>query len=170
MNPNQKVLFKETQRFNQLWIWIPLIALDIFFLYQAGKQLFMGVPFGDHPMSNLGLLLFLCFMLLFNLLFYFLKLETAITEDGIYVRFFPFHQKFKFIDWEIITKSYIRKYKPLLEFGGWGIRYGFGGKAYNVSGNEGLQLEYNESSSLLIGTHMPDELKAVLVKLGHLKE
>ena len=93
MNPNQKVLFKETQRFNQLWIWIPLVVLDIFFLYQAGKQLFMGVPFGDHPMTNLGLVLYLVLMFLFNLLFYFLKLETAITEDGIYVRFFSISSK-----------------------------------------------------------------------------
>lgn len=77
-------------------------------------------------MSNTGLGLLLVFMFLINLLLYNFKLETVITEDGIYVKLFPIHFKFRFIDWNIINKSYTRKYKPLLEFGGWGLRYGFG--------------------------------------------
>jgi hypothetical protein len=121
-------------------------------------------------MSILGIFWVLLFLFLFNLLFYFLKLETQITQEGIYIRFFPFHQKFKYFDWRFVNKSYLRKYKPLLEYGGWGIRYGFSGKAYNVSGNDGLQLEYGESKRLLIGTKKPEELKTLLRHLGHLKK
>ncbi|MCP9766598.1 hypothetical protein EGI22_01675 [Lacihabitans sp. LS3-19] len=170
MKLDREILFKENQRFRQLWFWIPLLAFDVFLIYKASLQFFRNEPFGNHPLSNIGLLFLLCFMLLFNLSFYFLRLETAFTKEGIYVRFFPFHLKFKFIDWNIISQAYIREYKPLLEFGGWGIRYGFAGKAYNVSGNMGLQLAYDKNSKLLIGTQKAEEMEAVLNKLGFLKE
>lgn len=167
---NQKVCFSETQRFSQWWLWAILGIIDLGILLGVLQQLFLGQSFGNNPMSNTGLGLMLVFMFLINLLLYNFKLETVITEDGIYVKLFPIHFKFRFIDWNIINKSYTRKYKPLLEFGGWGLRYGFGGTAYNVSGNEGLQLEYNGNSHLLIGTHRAEELKKVLIKLGHWKE
>lgn len=51
-----------------------------------------------------------------------------------------------------------------------GIRYGFAGKAYNVSGNLGLQLAYDKNLNLLIGTQKAEEMDAALNKLGFLKE
>ncbi len=170
MKNDKEILFKETQRFRQWWIWISLLAFYVFLIYKTFLQFYKNEPFGYHPLSNFGLLFLLCCTLLFNWLFYFLRLETAFTREGIYVRFFPFHLKFKFIDWNIIRQAYIRKYNPLLEFGGWGIRYGFAGKAYNVSGNLGLQLAYDKNLNLLIGTQKAKEMKAVLKKLGFLKE
>ncbi|MBE9601319.1 hypothetical protein [Pedobacter sp. MC2016-24] len=71
-----------------------------------------------------------------------------------------------------MTKSFVRKYSPLTEYGGWGIRFGlFGqGNAFNVSGNEGLQLEFNDHTKLLIGTKKPAELTETLNKIGQLKQ
>ena len=43
------------------------------------------------------------------------------------------------------------------------------GEALNVSGNKGLQLQLEDNRRLLIGTNQPDELNAVLIKLGQLK-
>ena len=58
-----------------------------------------------------------------------------------------------------------------MEYGGWGLRYGFFGKgrALNVSGNTGLQIEFNNGKRLLIGTNKPRELKEVLTKLNQIK-
>jgi hypothetical protein len=53
----------------------------------------------------------------------------------------------------------------LTEFGGWGLRYGFGGKAYKIKGNIGLQLNFKDSSNLLIGTQRPEELRVIFDKL-----
>jgi hypothetical protein len=55
-----------------------------------------------------------------------------------------------------------RTYSPVLEFGGWGIRVGGGGMAYNVSGNEGVQLVLKSGRRVLIGTRQPDVLMSAL--------
>ena len=91
-------------------------------------------------MSNLGLLLTAIPLLLITLLILNIRLDTLIKEDGIYVRFFPFHWSFKKFSWDMISSSYVRKYSPLLEYGGWGMRLGIFGKgnAWNISGDKGL--------------------------------
>ena len=52
-----------------------------------------------------------------------------------------------------------RTYRPILEYGGWGIRYTMGrGWAYNVSGNQGVQLELASGKRILIGSQRAEEL------------
>ena len=70
-----------------------------------------------------------------------------------------------------ISKVYVRKYSPLADYGGWGLRFSMSGqgKAYNVSGNVGLQLEFSNGKKLLIGTRKPDELSSVLNEMGQMK-
>ena len=41
------------------------------------------------------------------------------------------------------------------------------GKLFNVSGNKGLQLVFDDDTKLLIGTNEPDQLMLVLLKLGY---
>lgn len=89
------------------------------------------------------------------------RLVTEVRDDGVYVRFFPFHRHFKVFLWEDIESFEARTYRPILEYGGWGLRFGLGGTAYNVSGNRGLQLVLGSggwSDRLLIGTQRPEEL------------
>jgi hypothetical protein len=100
-----------------------------------------------------------------------IKMVTQIREDGIYVRFPPFQPVFSKYEWKDIQEKYIREYNALKEYGGWGIRfglmgvkYGQGGKAYILSGHQGLQLVMKDGSRILIGTQKPDELLAVLRK------
>ncbi len=88
-------------------------------------------------------------MLLITILFIVARLETAMDKEGISVRFFPFHRHFRQYKWEEISHVFIRKYNPLGEYGGWGIRFGIGGKkAFNVSGNKGIQLTFINGSRL----------------------
>ena len=62
-------------------------------------------------------------------------------------------------------------YRPVMHYGGRGIRYSFGslggtkGKAYNVSGNHGVRLTYTTNRHLLIGSQKPDELAAAIQSL-----
>ena len=53
-----------------------------------------------------------------------------------------------------------RTYRPLLEYGGWGIRYAPFGKgwAYNVHGSQGVQLELTNGKRILIGSQRAEEL------------
>ncbi|MHC4271366.1 MAG: DUF6141 family protein [Planctomycetota bacterium] len=160
MSKNQRTSFREVQRFS-LWLRITLailmafiIVIDFFPLY---KKIY---PSGEVVtiilFTIVGILLpFAC-----AALFLILKLETEVRSDGLYIRFFPFHLKYKRFVPEDLKECYIRTYRPIKEYGGWGIRYGFGesGKAYNVKGNQGLQLVFENGKRLLIGTQKPKRL------------
>lgn len=165
-----EVLFKERQKFTQLWLWVILLGINAIFLIGAYLQIFEGQQFGNKSMSNQVLLLTTGLILLLTVLFMNSRLDTQIKYDGIYVRFFPFHLSFKHYPWKNITKAYVRKYNPIGEYGGWGIRLGLpgSGRAYNISGNNGLQLEFNDHKKLLIGTNKPDEMTAALGKISPL--
>lgn len=130
----------------------------------------MGQPFGDKPMNNTGLLISTAFTILLTYMFFSFRLQTLIKTDGIYVRFFPLHLRFKHYSWNSISKAYIRQYAPIKEYGGWGLRSGNMGTAFNVSGNQGLQLEFTSNKKILIGTGNPDELKKVLQQMEQLKQ
>ena len=156
-------MFNETQRFTQWWLWLILVGVWASMIYS-----FVTAP------AQTGIAAFLSFGIgiLLPLLFWQMKLTTRITQEGIYVRFFPFHFKEKFFAWETITFSYVRTYSPLMEYGGWGIKYSFKGNGlvYNTAGNVGLQLYFTEGEPVLIGTQKGEEIKQVLAALGHLTE
>ena len=109
-------------------------------------------------------LLFALIPLALMVVFFIMRLDTTINEEGIFFRFYPF-QKGKFISWTAIEKAYIRKYSPIAEYGGWGLRTGWSkktGGAYNTAGDMGLQLEYKDGKRFLLGTQRADELRAFM--------
>jgi hypothetical protein len=59
-----------------------------------------------------------------------------------------------------------RTYRPILEYGGWGIRYSPFGKgwAYNISGNQGVQLELMNGKRILIGSQRAEELARTIAE------
>jgi hypothetical protein len=160
------ILFNETQRFKQWWIWLIVLVANgtnLFFIYNQ----FVNNKISTSN-NNLGLIIAGVSSILLTLLFFIIKLDTVIKDDGIYVRFFPVHIKFKYMPWQNINKCYVRQYSPLKEYGGWGIRVGLfdKGKAYNISGNIGLQIEFKDNKKLLIGTNKPDELGSIVTQLN----
>jgi hypothetical protein len=167
----KEILYSERQRFKQLWLWLILFGINGLFLFAVFKQVVGGQQFGDKPMSNVGLLIATGLTVVLTILFLNFRLDTAIKKDGIYVRFFPFHLQFKHYTWDKLTKSFVRQYSPISDYGGWGLRLGLFGKgvAYNVSGDKGLQLEFTNNKKILIGTKKPDELTETLIKIGQLK-
>jgi hypothetical protein len=159
-----EILFRERQRFTQPWLWVVMLLAGgtqarVLIALLKSKEV-SGAAF-------IGLAVY-CFVIVFILLCH---LDTIIKQDGIHVRFFPFHFSERFFAWHQLTKSYVRKYRPIGEFGGWGLRGIFRTKrAWNVSGNMGIQLEMQDGAKLLIGTNKPDEAKEMLKRLGHLTE
>jgi hypothetical protein len=120
--------------------------------------------FTDKPGSVLAYIVPVLIMVGLPILFLQMRLITRITEEGIYVRFIPFHFKEQFYAWDSLESAQVRTYSPLREYGGWGIKYGFNGqgKVYNVSGNQGLQLVFKSGDKLLIGTQRPEEIQAAI--------
>ncbi len=164
----QPIRFREEQRFRQIWIWLlipPLcVGLIGFFAWTMVEQLVRGRPVGNQPTSDLALMiigpLFILLMAGLLWLMWVARLVTEVRDDGIYIRFYPFHRGFHGFHWEEIESFEARTYRPVRDYGGWGIRFGSGGKAYNVSGNRGLQLSLGgwRSRQILIGSQRPEEL------------
>lgn len=162
------LFFSETQKFKQWWLWLLLILVALFTGYHLIERL--GIGHSSRKLASPDLSVFVSFFVALSVisLILLIKLETEIRRDGVYVKFFPFHRKYVHYSWDEISRSYVRKYNAILEFGGWGVRLGlFGkGRALNVSGNHGLQLEFYDKRKLLIGTQMPDEMTAALLNLS----
>ena len=159
-----KILFSETQKFKQWWLWILLIGINAVMFYGVYVQVIQGQPFGDKPASNTSLLIGCGISLLITILVLNFRLDTQVKNDGIYVRLFPLQLSFKFFPWNNLSECFVREYNPVAEYGGWGLRLGLFGKgtAYNISGNKGLQLQFNNNKKLLIGTQKPEELQQVI--------
>jgi hypothetical protein len=171
-----KLLYTERQTFQASpIIWVSLVgsgAAILWFTVRAYMQLSGGEPMGDNPMSDTGLIIFvISFILLIIGIYAFIfshVLEIKVDEGGIYYRFSPYHTRTKYVRWEELEKYWVRKYDPIMEYGGWGYRISFSGKngrAYNIRGNKGLQLEFKGGKRLLLGTQQPLELEKVLSRI-----
>ncbi len=159
----EKVYYHEVQQFNQWWLWFLIIGIAGLFWYGFIQQIVFGTPFGSKPASNVGIWIFwIVFGIGFPLLFYTLRLIVKVCEDAIYVRFPPFHLRFQKIPLAKLEGYEVLTYSPISDYGGWGIRYGSIGKAYNVSGNRGVQLELLNGERILIGSQKPEELAAAI--------
>ena len=146
-----EILFEEKQKFNQWWLWAILFVFPLLSVVSFnGKEInFFYVLIGISIPS----------------LFYVFELRTVITSEGLFFQFFPFHFKKHLIKIEDIEKIEALKYKPLGDYGGWGIRYGFKGKAYNVSGNLGVKVHLSNGRNIIFGSLKYKELEQALKKI-----
>lgn len=160
--------FSEIQKFRQWWLWFIFAGIKGLMGFFIVTQVLFGEPFGYSVVDNAALLIGFLFMLILSLLFFIMKLETRISDYGIAVRFYPLQLKFRNYRWEDLEEVYLREYSPIVEYGGWGIRYSFTGKgkALNVSGRMGLQLVFKDGRRLLIGTSKPEDIMQVLSVMG----
>ena len=155
---HSKTYFKEEQRFRQPWLIIFLILVSILLWIGIIERIFFGYKFGNKPAPDwIIILIWLAFGIGLPVFFFSIKLITEVRYDGIYLRFFPIHRKFKVYPYDEIEKYEVRTYRPIYEYGGWGIRYGFKGRAYNVYGNKGIQLIFKNKKKLLIGSQKAEE-------------
>ena len=154
-------IFKEEQRFTQPLIFV---ILAVSFTVVVGL-LVKEYTAENSEMRLVELITVIGTYMAFTAPIFFFKLITRIDEKGIHYRFFPFHRKIKTILWSEIGAAYVRKYDPISEYGGWGLKGGFSrkkGKAINTKGNIGIQLELKNMKKLLIGTQKESDAKKVL--------
>jgi hypothetical protein len=147
------VYFQEVQHFRQPWLWF-LMIMPVVMVGIAMRGAPRHVPLAA------------VVVLAIPVWFWFLRLTTEVHEDALHVHFFPLWRR-RIIPWSQIRSAQTRTYRPVFEYGGWGIRWGPSGQAYNVSGNRGVQLELAGGKRLLIGSQRPQELEAaILSRLG----
>jgi hypothetical protein len=144
---DDEVIYEEVQPFDQIWIWvlmgIELVVLVIALVASGQAMWTVGLGLGA--------------MTLTMALLSSLKLYTRIDSMGVHYRMKPFHFREQTIPWEEVDQIHVRKYSPILEYGGWGMRYGRNGKAFNVRGNYGIQIVKKNGKKVLIGTQRPED-------------
>lgn len=162
-------LFYEVQRFRAWWIWLIVLGISGYFFLATVRQVFIEHPIGTNPSLNEVPVTAFVLSLALVALLWFMRLETRIMADGIYTRFFPF-ARFKKRSWNDIQRLHIRKYRPLIEYGGWGIRGLGDNRALNVSGNIGLQTRMASGKRMLIGTKQPQAMDAAVRQIPALSD
>lgn len=140
------VRFPEVQRFRQWWLLLLLVPAALL-AYQTGL---------GHRPTLAGVL-----GLAVPVWFWFLRLITEVHDDAVHVQFIPLWRK-RVIPFRDIRTAAVRTYSPLRDYGGWGLRWGPQGQAYNVSGDRGVLLELTNGKRLLIGSQRPEELEAAI--------
>lgn len=158
------VIFREEQRFTQGWLWILLLgglALALgasLHTLAAISRRHCAVP----PSFWLSLAFPSAFMLAIVTLFALTRMVTEVRADGMSVAFRPLQFRPKLISYADIAEYRAVTYRPIIEYGGWGIKRGGSGYAYNVSGNQGLLLTLKSGRTFLIGSQQPERLKAAV--------
>jgi hypothetical protein len=89
------------------------------------------------------------------------SLETTVDGDAVTVAFHFLWPKRR-IRISDVRKAEATRYSPLLDYGGYGVRFGFRGWAWSVSGDEGVLVETNDGSRLMIGSRRPKDLEAAI--------
>ncbi|MEP1093547.1 MAG: hypothetical protein ABJG78_00460 [Cyclobacteriaceae bacterium] len=159
-----KIIFEEVQSFVGTWMWYLIIGLTTLIL--AGLLVGTFLYPVDPPEALIGSHLAAIVMAGIVFLFATSKLYVSIDNARIYYRFPPFVSKEKFYSKDDVQQMQVRKYRPILEYGGYGYRRRFrSGRAMNITGNMGLQLVLKNGKKVLIGTQKPDLMKTVVKRL-----
>lgn len=166
---NPSVLFREEQRFWRPWLavlFVPLFLLASGFGFGVWQQIGNGIPWGKRPMSDplLVLVTIVVFVVPAGTLWllYSLRLITVVDRGGIELDLWPIRRRH--ISFGEISAVGARDYSPIAEYGGWGLRLGPKGWAYNVGGRRGVQLQLRRGFPVLIGSQRADELAAAIQK------
>lgn len=166
-----QILFREDQQFRQPFLWIFMV---IGASLVSGTAVFIVARYGGAESSGIGTnpvyivlagVVVIAGAALSLILLAMLRLQTEVSTLGLFLRFFPFHRKVRKIDLSNVIRVAPVTYNPVLEYGGYGIRLKRGAKAYNVQGNLGVRIHYENGYHLLIGTRQPEALAGAIQSL-----
>jgi hypothetical protein len=144
--------FHEEQQFRQWWLWALLAA--------AALPVIVVVAIRGPVLSVLIVPLLL---LAVGALLAFARLVVDVDREAVTVAFHFLAPKRR-IALSTVRRAQATKYRPLLDYGGYGVRLGFRGWAFNVSGDEGVLVETNDGSRVMIGSQRPRELEAAIAQ------
>lgn len=158
----EEILFREAQRFRQKWLWA-LWAAILVITVGLPAVLLVCVPPQAVPILAWTTAGSTALVLALFWLFWRAELVVEVRRDGAHVRFWPFHRRWRDFPLTEIVRHEAKRYSPIAEYGGWGLRITFGGNvAYNVSGDEGVLLTLRSGKTVMLGSQRARELDAAL--------
>jgi hypothetical protein len=94
------------------------------------------------------------------------RLVVTVDTDAVRVQFVPLADvRYPYAEIRTIER---RTYSPIREYGGWGLRTGWGAKrAFNMRGNEGVELTLTDGRKVMLGSENAASLEAAIrARLG----
>ncbi|MCO7126445.1 DUF6141 family protein [Sporolactobacillus shoreicorticis] len=158
------VYYREVQRMTRWWLLLIILGVSALMWYEFIVQTVLGKPFGTNPMPDPMMIVFvIIFGIILPTFFMAMRLTCAVKKDGLYVRVFPFHLHPHCFEWGEISSCKVMTYRPIVRFGGWGIRTDLrGNKAYTVSGNRGIEILLRSGKVIVIGSRHAATLKKAM--------
>jgi hypothetical protein len=157
---NPASVFLQEGQFFARWVYAVLVLAGIV----AAAGLFLAAQRSGQPLSfppyapAIAIVLFLVFNLLY--------METTVLPGAVRVRFGWFFPMFgKTVALDDVTEVRAVEYRPLVQSGGWGYRFGrFGGRActfLTARGTEGVLLTA-PGRTYLVGSQAAGELEGAI--------
>ena len=155
--------FEERQHLRQWWLWLLIGVLVALGWWAVLQQIVLGVPFGTDPgPDGLVLLMWLLVGIVLPALLAWAHLRLAVTDQEIVIDYRPFTRRR--IALSEVMGAIARDYDALREYGGWGIKgWSRDRRAYNVSGNRGVEVFLRDGRSVMLGSQRADELAAAIM-------
>ena len=153
--------FEETQKMRALWVLAVVGAIVVMMWWGFIQQVILGKEFGDDPGPDwLIWVLWILFGLAMPWLLWWMHLRVTVDDREVVLNWRPLRRR-RIARKDIVSAMAVT-YRPIREYGGWGIRRGRAGWCYSVSGNRGVMLELRDGKRLLIGSQRAEELADVL--------
>jgi hypothetical protein len=154
----EDIFYHEVQRLNR-FICLASLLLPPFAAVNSALLIHKYFPPDKHPSGFfLTILMGILVGILTPLFIWSYSLSIRIRDDGLFVRFFPFHWSFRRISLEALQKFEKRTCRVISEFGGWGIRNCQGNSSMIFWGNQCIQFEYATGQKFMLGSKSPDKL------------
>ncbi|MHB9037922.1 MAG: hypothetical protein ACYC64_14790 [Armatimonadota bacterium] len=115
------------------------------------------LTFSESPWVSLSLIIFAALSLLLLG-----GLRMIVTSERVEVRLGFTGMRVLTLNVDEIESVDIHQFSPLLDFGGYGIRFNLEMKAYYFRGNRGVKLTTTRGKQYLIGSDRPESLAAVI--------
>lgn len=156
----QTVVFHEDQRPTQAIVVVPVLTCMLSAMWLLSMVLW-GEPHPEQGPGRYWLTLIVAPLVGFGLpvFWYMNHLIIQVRGDGIYYRYAPYHRAWRRVGFEELAGCDYVVYRPIRDYGGWGIRWGRQGvRACNVKGNQGVMLRLTDGRSLLLGSQRAAQL------------
>ena len=152
-----EVVFRETQRMPRSWrLPVLVIAVGGVLVYAVTAE---AAGRGDAA-ALIGLVAIVVGLVVASLALV-AKLEVSVTRVAVDVRWVPLARRS--IPFATIDQAEAVTYRPVRQFGGWGIRFGrSGARAYSMSGDSAVRLTLHDGSEIYLGSLEPEALAAAI--------
>ncbi len=152
-------LYKESLYCKQPFIWLLVLGIAAYTWYAVFNQIILDHPAGSNPAPDIMLILiWIIFGILLPFGLYKSRLTIKLNSRQLTYRFIPFHLNEHSYPIGGIKNIEPVTIRPILQFGGWGIRYGLKGKGYILRGGKGIKVSFKDGRPVYFSAKNADSI------------